>query len=46
MNDDARAKNSFSRINFKTTILKSSLCDYSNAYILVMGTTSINRASP
>ena len=30
-----------SQINFKTTVLKSSLCDYSDAYILVKGTITI-----
>ena len=29
--------NTNSQIKFKTTILKSSLCDYSGAYILVKG---------
>ena len=28
---------SYSQIKFKTTIQKSSLCDYSHAYILVKG---------
>ena len=31
-----------SEIKFKTTMLKSSLCDYSDAYILVKGTTTVN----
>ena len=31
-----------SQIKFKTTILKSSLCDYSDAYILVKGTITVN----
>ena len=31
-----------SQIKFKTTMLKSSLCDYSDAYILVKGTISVN----
>ena len=31
-----------SQIKFKTTMLKSSLCDYSDAYILVKGRTTIN----
>ena len=31
-----------SQIKFKTTMLKSSLCDYSDAYILVKGTICIN----
>ena len=30
-----------SQIKFKTTMLKSSFCDYSDAYILVKGTTTI-----
>ena len=33
-----------SQIKFKTTMLKSSLCDYSDAYILVTGTITINGA--
>ena len=28
-------------LNYKTTMLKSSLCDYSDAYILVKGTITI-----
>ena len=31
-------------IRFKTTILKSSLCDYSHAYILVKGAVQITEA--
>ena len=30
-----------SGINFKTTMLRSSLCDYADGYILVMGTITI-----
>ena len=30
------------KFKFKTTMLKSSLCDYSDAYILVKGTISVN----
>ena len=30
-----------SQIKFKTSMLRSSLCDYSNAYILVKGTTTV-----
>ena len=33
-----------SDIRFKTTILKSSLCDYSDAYILVKGRITITGA--
>ena len=43
INDESRgAYNVNSQIKFKTTMLKSSLCDYSDAYILVKGTTTIN----
>ena len=34
--------NIISQIKFKTTMLKSSLCDYSDAYILVKGTICVN----
>ena len=34
--DESRGTyNAYSQIKFKTTMLKSSLCDYSDAYILV-----------
>ena len=43
INDESRgAYNVNSQIEFKTTILKSSLSDYSDAYILVKGTITIN----
>ena len=43
INDESRgAYNVNSQINFKTTMLKSSLCDYSDAYILVKGTITVN----
>ena len=42
INDESRgAYNVNSQIKFKTTVLKSSLCDYSDAYILVKGTITI-----
>ena len=34
-----------SQIKFKTTMLKSSLCDYSYAYILVKGTITVNNTA-
>ena len=40
MNQKEHIRLSF-QINFKTTMLKSSLCDYSDAYILVKGTISV-----
>ena len=43
INDESRgAYNVNSQIKFKTTMLKSSLCDYSDAYIIVKGTIAIN----
>ena len=42
INDESRgAYNVNSQIKFKTTMLKSSLCDYSDAYILVKGKMTI-----
>ena len=42
INDESRgAYNVNSQIKFKTTMLKSSLCDYSDAYVLVKGTITI-----
>ena len=34
-----------SEIKFKTTMLKSSLCDYSDAYIHVRGTITVNNTA-
>ena len=42
INDESRGiYNVNSQIKFKTTMLKSSLCDYSDAYILVKGTITV-----
>ena len=42
INDESReAYNANSQIKFKNTMLKSSLCDYSDAYILAKGTISV-----
>ena len=43
-NESRGAYNVNSQIKFKTTMLKSSLCDYSDAYILVKGTITFARA--
>ena len=41
INDESRENyNTNSQIKFKTTMLKSTLCDYSNVYILVKGNTA------
>ena len=45
INDESRGVYSVnSQIKFKTTMLKSSLCDYSDAYIFVKGTITIEGA--
>ena len=45
INDESRGTyNVNSPIKFKTTMLKSSLCDYSDAYILAKGKTTITGA--
>ena len=42
INDESRgAYNVNSQIKFKTAMLKSSLCDYSDAYIIVKGRITI-----
>ena len=46
INDESRgAYNVNSQIKFKATMLKSSLCDYSDSYILVKGTISVNNTA-
>ena len=46
INDESKgAYNVNSQIKFKTTMLKSSLCDYSDAYILVKGTITVNNTA-
>ena len=43
INDEARGTYSpIKKIKFKTSMLRSSLCDYGDAYILVKGNISIN----
>ena len=42
INDESRGRyNVNSKIKFKTTMLKCSLCDYSDAYVLVKGTIAV-----
>ena len=46
INDESRGTyNVNSQIKFKTTMLKSSLCDYSDAYILVKRTITVNNTA-
>ena len=46
INDDIRGGYSPNKqIRFKTTMLRSSLCDYSDAYILVKGNIAVNNTA-
>ena len=46
INDESRGTyNVNSQIKFKTTMSKSSLCDYSDPYILAKGTISVNNTA-
>ena len=46
MNDDIRGAYSPNKqIRFKTAMLRSSLCDYSDAYILVKGNITVNNTA-
>ena len=46
INDDIRGAYSPNKqIRFKTAMLRSSLCDYSDAYILVKGNISVNNTA-
>ena len=45
INDDIRGAYSPNKqIRFKTSMLRSSLCDYSDAYIFVKGNITVNNA--
>ena len=43
-NDESRGTYTSNDIKFKTTMLRSNLCDYADAYILVKGTVTITGA--
>ena len=46
IDDDVRGAYSPNKqIRFKTSMLRSSLCDYSDAYILVKGNISVNNTA-
>ena len=46
INDDSRGTySSGKQIRFKTAMLRSSLCDYSDAYILVKGNITVNNTA-
>ena len=44
INDESRGTYTSNDIKFKTTMLRSNLCDYADAYILVKGTITITGA--
>ena len=44
INDESRGTYTSNDIKFKTTMLRSNLCDYRDAYILVKGTITITGA--
>ena len=44
INDESRGSYTSNDIKFKTTMLRSNLCDYADAYILVKGTITITGA--
>ena len=44
INDESRGTYTSNDIKFKTTMLRSNLCDYADAYILVKGTITITDA--
>ena len=44
INDKSRGNYANSEIRFKTTMLRSNLCDYADSYILVKGTITITGA--
>ena len=44
INDESRGNYPNSDIRFKTTMLRSNLCDYADSYILVKGTITITGA--
>ena len=41
INDESKGRYDNSNIRFKTSIIRSNLCDYSNACILVKGTITV-----
>ena len=44
INDESRGNYTNSDIRFKTTVLRSNLCDYADLYILLKGTITITGA--
>ena len=44
INNESRGTDTSNDIKFKTTMLRTNLCDYADAYILVNGTITITSA--
>ena len=44
INDESRGTYTGNNIKFKTTMLRSNLCDYADAHIIVKGTITITGA--
>ena len=45
INDESKGRYDNSNIRFKTSMIRSNLCDYSDAYILVKGTITVPNMS-
>ena len=45
INDESKVKYDNSTIRFKTSMIRSILCDYSDAFILVKGTITVPNAA-
>ena len=43
--DSLGTNNSISQTKFKTSVLKSNWCDYSDAYVLVKGSVTVRKQS-
>ena len=44
INDESRGTDTGNKIKFKTTMLRSNLCNYADSYMLVKGTITITSA--
>ena len=45
INDESKGRYDNSNIRFKTSMIRSSFCDYSDAYILVKGTITVRNTA-
>ena len=44
INDESKGKYDNSNVRFKTSMIRSNLCDYSDAYILVKGNVTVSNS--